>query len=81
MDTRQNQRQCRFVAIWRIWTGRLQLKVSGTKETLELAADPKNPTAHSEAARKLGQTVIIQGTMEPGKDLRSQVPLQVNQVK
>ena len=28
--------------------GRLQLKVSGTKDTLTLAADPKNPAAYSE---------------------------------
>ncbi len=31
--------------------GQLQLKVSGTKETLALAADPKNPAAYSEAPR------------------------------
>ncbi len=61
--------------------GQLRLKVSGTTETLALAANPKNPTAYSEAPKKSGQTVIIQGVMEPGKDLKAPVPLQVGQVK
>ena len=61
--------------------GQLQLKVSGTKEILALAANPKNPTAYSEAPKKLGQTVVIQGVMEPGKDLKAPVKLQVSQVK
>lgn len=61
--------------------GRLQLKVSGTNETLALAADPKNLAAYSEAAKKLGQTVIIQGMMVPNKDLKAPVPLQVGQLK
>jgi copper chaperone CopZ len=61
--------------------GQLLLKVSGAKETLKLAANPKNPTAYGEAQNKLGQTVIVQGVMEPGKDLKSTVPLRVGQVK
>jgi len=61
--------------------GRLQLKVLGTKETLALAADPKNPAAYGEAPKKLGQTVVIQGVMAPSKDLKAPVPLQVGQVK
>ena len=61
--------------------GQLRLNVSGTKETLTLAANPKNPTAYSEAPKKLGQTVIVQGVMEPGKDLKAPVPIQVGQVK
>jgi copper chaperone CopZ len=61
--------------------GRLQLKVSGTKETLLLAADPKTPAAYGEAAKKLGRTVVIQGVMAPSKDLKAPVPLQVGQVK
>jgi copper chaperone CopZ len=61
--------------------GLLQLKVSGTKETLALAADPKNPAAYSDALKKLGQTVTIQGVMMPSKDLKMPVPLQVGQVK
>jgi copper chaperone CopZ len=61
--------------------GQLQLKVSGTNETLSLAANPKNPAPYSEASTKIGQTVIIQGVMEPGKDLKVPVPLQVSQWK
>src|SRR5438309_134921 len=60
--------------------GQLRLKVSGTNESLALAATPKNPSAFSEASKKLGQTVTIQGVMEPAKDLKAAVPLQVGQV-
>ncbi len=60
--------------------GRLQLKVSGTKEVLDLAPDPKNASAYSDAARKVGQFVIIHGVMMPSKDLKALVPLQVGQV-
>jgi cation transport ATPase len=61
--------------------GQLQLKVSGTKDTLALVADPKNPAAYGEAPKKLGQTVTIRGVLVPGKDLKASVPLQVSQVK
>jgi copper chaperone CopZ len=60
---------------------RLQLKVTGTSQTLALVADPKNATTYGEAQEKLGQTVIIQGVMMPAKDLKAPVPLQVSQVK
>ena len=60
--------------------GMLQLKVSPTKEILVLAADPKNPAPYSEAAKKLGQTVIVQGVMVPNKDLKAPVPLQISKV-
>ena len=60
---------------------RLQLKISGTKDVLSLAPDPKNAGAYNEAAKKVGQSVVIQGVMAPGKDLKSFVPLQVSQVK
>jgi copper chaperone CopZ len=61
--------------------GDLQLKVSGTKDTLLLAADPKNAAAFGEVPKKLGQTVIIQGVMMPTKDLKASVPLQVGQLR
>lgn len=61
--------------------GHVQLKVTGAKDVLVLAADSKNPGAYSEASQKLGQTVIVTGVMVPGKDLKSATPLQVNQVK
>jgi copper chaperone CopZ len=61
--------------------GSIQLKISGTKETLPLTADPKNATAYSEVPKRLGQTVIVQGVMAPTKDLKAAVPLQVGQLK
>ncbi len=61
--------------------GRLQLKVSGTNDVLPLIADPKYPTAYKEVTSKLGHTVILQGVMTPTKNLKTPVPLQVDQVK
>ena len=61
--------------------GRLQLRVSGTKDVLSLALDPKNAAAYNDAAKKVGQSVLVQGVMVPGKDLKALVPLQVSQVK
>jgi len=58
--------------------GRFQLKVSGTKDTLPLTADPKNPTVYTEAGMKIGQTVTMQGVMVPRKDLKAPAPLQVS---
>jgi copper chaperone CopZ len=62
-------------------SGRLQLKVSGTKDTLDLTPDPKNAASYKAATEKAGQTVVIQGVMVPGKNLKALVPLQVIEVK
>jgi hypothetical protein len=48
---------------------------------LYLAPDPKNAAGYSDAAKKVGQSVVIQGVMVPGKDLKALTPLQVDQVK
>jgi copper chaperone CopZ len=61
--------------------GRLQLKISGTKDVLDLAPDPKNAAAYNDAVKKIGQAVVIQGVMVPGKDLKALVPLQIGQMK
>jgi copper chaperone CopZ len=61
--------------------GTILLKVSGTKDTLPLAADSKNAAAFAEASKRLGQTVIVQGALTPVKNLKATVPLQVVQVK
>jgi len=61
--------------------GRLQLKVSGTKDTLDLTPDPKNAASYRAAAEKSGQTIVIQGVMVPGKNLKALVPLEVTQVR
>ena len=54
--------------------GHLQLKVTGTKDVLVLAPDPKNPAAYGDAGKKVGQTVTLQGVMVPGKDLKAATP-------
>lgn len=59
----------------------VQLKVSGTNQTITLVRDPKNGTPYADATKKLGQTVMVQGTMVPGKDLKAPAPLQVNEIK
>ena len=61
--------------------GQLQLKVSGTTDVLVLVADPKSPAAYLEAPKNLGQTILIQGVMVPGKDLKASVSLQVGRVE
>ena len=61
--------------------GRKHLRVTGTKDVLELVADAKNPAAYSEASKKVGQTVTLQGVMIPGKNLKAAVPLQISQMK
>jgi hypothetical protein len=61
--------------------GRQQLKVSGTKDILELVPDPKSPGAFGEVSHKFGQTVVIQGVMTPAKNLKAATPLQVSQVR
>ena len=61
--------------------GHVQLKVTGTKDTLMLAPDPKNPGVYSDASKKVGQSVLVQGVMVPGKDLKAATPLEGNEVK
>jgi copper chaperone CopZ len=61
--------------------GTLELMVSGTKDTLPLAADAKNSAAFGEASKKVGQIVVVQGVMVPAKDLKAAVPLLVGQLK
>jgi|SRR3954453_10508331 len=61
--------------------GHVQLKVTGTKHTLMLATDPKNPDAYKDASTKIGQSVIVNGMMVPAKDLKLATPLQVTALK
>ena len=61
--------------------GRPVLKVSGTNDMFALVADPTNAAAFADAARKVGQSVTLEGVMVPGKDLKAPVPFQVAQVK
>lgn len=61
--------------------GHIQIKVTGTKNVLDLVADPVHRAAYSEVSKKVGQTVTVQGVMTPGKDLKTPVPLQVQGTK
>ena len=61
--------------------GGLQLKVSGTRDTLQLVVDAKNANAFGDASKRVGQTVMIQGVMNPAKDLKAAAPLIVGAVK
>jgi copper chaperone CopZ len=61
--------------------GQLRLRVTGTKDVLSLVADPKNGDAFGAASKKLGQVIVVQGVMIPGKDLKAATALQVSQVK
>lgn len=63
------------------FSGTLHLKVSGTKNILPLTADANSPIGFADASSKAGQTVVIQGVMVPGKDLKAIVSLKVGQVK
>jgi|SRR5688572_1657811 len=57
--------------------GRLQLKVTETNRTYELVSDPKVPKAIEDVKRQMGKTLIIEGTLVPGKNLASPVPIRV----
>ena len=58
--------------------GKLQFQVSGSSTILAVAVDPKAPAVLADA---LNKTVKIRGAMEPGKDFKAPVPLQLNQVE
>ncbi len=60
--------------------GTVRLKVTGTSDVLVLSADPKFANAFADAKTRTGQTVQVQGTMEPGKNLKTAVPLLVRKV-
>ena len=55
-----------------------QLKVTGTDLVLDLKAEPK---LLDEAKRQAGNAVTVEGTLTPGKDLKSQVPLEVRGIR
>ena len=55
----------------------IQLKVSGSNQALKLTGDAK---LVQEAARQNGNTVVAEGSLKPGKDLKSAVPLEVRSI-
>jgi copper chaperone CopZ len=54
--------------------GRAQFKVSGTNQLFDLKGDPK---MLNEA---IGRTIIMDGVLTPGKDLKIPVPIEARQV-
>jgi len=55
--------------------------VGGTNETFVLKADPRNPAALEELKKHDGQTVTLNGTLMPQKDVKKPVPLIVEGVE
>lgn len=56
-------------------------KASGTGESFALAIDPKMPGAYDDVSKRLGESIVIRGSMRLAKDLKVSVPLVVNQVR
>jgi copper chaperone CopZ len=61
--------------------GKLQLKLSNATRTYDLVADPKAPKAIEEVKRHTGKPITIEGSLVPGKDLKTPVPIQVRLVR
>ena len=55
-----------------------KLKVTGTSQSYDLAADPEAPKIMDEVAKHSGNTVTIEGRLIPAKDFKSHVPLLVH---
>ena len=54
-----------------------KLRVTGTNQLFDLAPDPKSPKAFDEIKAQIGKTITVQGTLTPGKNVKTPVPLQV----
>jgi copper chaperone CopZ len=61
--------------------GKAQLKVPETGEVIALAVDPKHADASAAADKQIGRAVVLRGVMNPGKDFKAAVPLQIEEVK
>ena len=55
----------------------LQLKVSGSNQVLKLTGDAK---VVQDAGRQDGKTVMAEGSLKPGKDLKAAVPLELRRI-
>ena len=56
---------------------RPQLRITNTKDVVDLIADPKGAAAFGEAGKRIGQAVVVQGVMTPGKNLKALVPVRI----
>jgi copper chaperone CopZ len=59
---------------------KLQLKITGTNVVVPLAPDTKNPAVYRQLGNSVGQTVILRGVLNPAKDFKTPVALQVTEV-
>jgi copper chaperone CopZ len=59
---------------------KLQLELIGTNAILPLAADTKNPAAYRQLSNLVGKKVTLRGVLNPAKDFKMPVPLQVTEV-
>ncbi|MGI8958748.1 MAG: hypothetical protein ACR2IV_03100 [Bryobacteraceae bacterium] len=58
---------------------KLQLKVTGTNVVIPLAPDTKNPAAYRQLSNAVGQKVTLRGVLNPAKDFKIPVDLQVTE--
>jgi copper chaperone CopZ len=58
-----------------------KLKVSGTNQFLDLAADAKNPKALDDVKALTGKIMTLQGTLTPQTDPKAAVPLHVRSIE
>ena len=56
---------------------KLQLRVPSANRTYDLVSDAKAPKAIDEVKRHIAKPITIEGTLVPGKDLKTPVPIQV----
>jgi len=61
--------------------GALQLKISGTNETYDLAGVPQADGVQQELKRHMGNTVVIEGIVPPPSDPKATPVIRVNSVK
>jgi copper chaperone CopZ len=59
---------------------KLQLKPTGTNVVIPLAPDTKKPAAYRQLSNSVGQKVTVRGLLNPAKDFKMPVPLQVTEV-
>jgi len=59
---------------------KLQLKLAGTNVVIPLAPDTKKPAAYRQLSNSVGQKVTVRGLLNPAKDFKMPVPLQVTEV-
>jgi copper chaperone CopZ len=61
--------------------GKPELKVLETGEVIALRPDPKHMAAFGGIDARLGQVAVIRGVMNPAKDFKTAVPLQVEEIQ